>query len=461
MIACGGFALRRSIQLRFATASALPRHFASSTSLPVDDGCGQWPVGVGRGSKSPGYSGAHDVGGIESLLAARLDTRERPYDYWERTTHALLVTLIGKRHLSVDQLRRAVEQLHPEHYAAFGYYEKWAAAMAQLSIEAGLIDGGALADPVRDPPPAKFQVGDAVVVREEDLAASRWRKPHLRVPGYAFGAKGVVERVCGAFSDPETLAFSRPGGEVPKQNLYRVRFQSAALWPEAAASSTDTVDVEVYENWLAAEAVPTAHDHDHEDEDPYTSARRLADQLLDALVTEGIVSREELRQAVERLDAIGTQQEGPRLVARAWVDPDFRTLLLRDATAAAGELGIAAVNSTAPTVLTAVENTASVHNLIVCTLCSCYPLSILGLSPPWYKSRVFRARAVREPRRLLSQEFGLAIPDDVAVRVHDSTADLRYIVLPLRPAGTEGWSEEELAAIVTRDTMIGTAVCKC
>ena len=459
MIARGGFALRRSIQLRFATASALPRHFASSTSLPVDDGCGQWPVGVGRGSKSPGYSGVHDVGGVEALLAARLDTRDRPYDYWERTTHALLVTLIGKRHLSVDQLRRAVEQLHPEHYAAFGYYEKWAAAMAQLSVESGLIESGALADPVRDPPPAKFQVGEAVVVREEDLAASRWQKPHLRVPGYAFGASGVVERVCGAFSDPETLAFSRPGEEVPKQNLYRVRFASAALWPEAAAS-TDTVDVEIYESWLAAASEPTTHDHDHEDEGPYTPARRLADQLLDALVRDGVVSREELRQAVERLDAIGTQQEGPRLVARAWCDDEFKRLLLRDATAAAGELGVAAVNSTAATVLTAVENTPSVHNLIVCTLCSCYPLSILGLSPPWYKSRVFRARAVREPRRLLSQEFGLAIPDDVAVRVHDSTADLRYIVLPRRPAGTEGWSEEELAALVTRDSMIGTAVCK-
>ena len=445
MIAQCGRALRR--------LTTLPRHFAS---LPVDDGCGQWPVGVGRGSKSPGYSGVHDVGGVDALLAARLDTSEPPYDYWERTTHALLVTLIGKRHLTVDQLRRAVEQLHPEHYAAFGYYEKWAAAMAHLAVESGLIDAGALADPVRDPPPARFQVGDAVVVREEILA-SRWRKPHLRVPGYAFGARGVVERVCGAFSDPETLAFSRPGEEVPKQHLYRVRFSSAALWPEA--SSTDSVDVEVYESWLAAASEPTAHDHDHEDEGPYTSARRLADQLLDALVKADVVTREELRKAVERLDAIGTQQEGPRLVARAWVDPDFRTLLLRDATAAAGELGIAAVNSTAPTVLTAVENTSSVHNLIVCTLCSCYPLSILGLSPPWYKSRVFRARAVREPRRLLSQEFGLAIPDDVAVRVHDSTADLRYIVLPRRPAGTEGWSEADLAALVTRDTMVGTAVC--
>ena len=453
MIAHCGRALRR--------LTTLPRHFAS---LPVDDGCGQWPVGVGRGSKSPGYSGAHDVGGIESLLAARLDTHERPYDYWERTTHALLVTLIGKRHLSVDQLRRAVEQLHPEHYAAFGYYEKWAAAMAQLAVENGLIESGALADPVRDPPPARFQVGEAVVVRDEVLA-SRWRKPHLRVPGYAFGAKGIVERVCGTFSDPETLAFSRPGEEVPKTHLYRVRFESAALWPEAEASSTDTVDVEVYESWLAAASEP-AHDHDHgspvdiEDE-PYTSGRRLADSLVAVLCERGVVTREELRQAVERLDPIGTQQEGPRLVARAWVDEGFKRLLLRDATAAAEELGVAAVNSTAATVLTAVENTASVHNLIVCTLCSCYPLSILGLSPPWYKSRVFRARAVREPRRLLSQEFGLAIPDDVAVRVHDSTADLRYIVLPRRPAGTEGWSEEELAALVTRDTMIGTAVPVC
>ena len=328
--------------------------------------------------------------------------------------------------------------------------------MAQLAVEAGLIESGALADPVRDPPPAKFQVGDAVVVREEVLA-SRWRKPHLRVPGYAFGAKGVIERVCGAFSDPETLAFSRPGEEVPKQQLYR-RFESAALAEAGHRRRTRSTWKSTRVGWRR----PRAHAAiDHEDEGPYTPARRLADQLLDALVKEGVVSRAELRQAVERLDAIGTQQEGPRLVARAWVDPDFRTLLLRDATAAAGELGIAAVNSTAPTVLTAVENTPSVHNLIVCTLCSCYPLSILGLSPPWYKSRVFRARAVREPRRLLSQEFGLEIPEEVSLRVHDSTADLRYIVLPRRPAGTEGWSEADLAALVTRDAMIGTAVCKC
>ena len=120
--------------------------------------------------------------------------------------------------------------------------------------------------------------------------------------------------------------------------------------------------------------------------------------------------------------------------------------------------GIVASNSTTNTVLTAVESTADVHNLIVCTLCSCYPLSILGLSPPWYKSRAYRARAVRQPRALLAEAFGVDLPENVIVRVHDSTADLRYIVLPARPPGTEGWTEEELLSIVTRDTLIGVAV---
>ena len=301
--------------------------------------------------------------------------------------------------------------------------------MAQLAVEAGLIESGALADPVRDPPPARFQVGDAVVVKRGGRFAVA--KAALERPGYAFGAKGVVERVCGAFSDPETLAFSSARGAKQRTVFAsslrcgprrRHRRRTPSTWKSTRAG------------WRRPRA-RSRHDHGSPvDED--VPARRLAESGS-RTGERGVVTREELRKAVERLDAIGTQQEGPRL-ARAWVDEGFKRLLLRDATAAAGELGIAAVNSTAPTVLTAVENTSSVHNLIVCTLCSCYPLSILGLSPPWYKSRVFRARAVREPRRLLSQEFGLAIPDDVAVRVHDSTADLRYIVLPRRPAGTEG-----------------------
>ena len=131
--------------------------------------------------------------------------------------------------------------------------------------------------------------------------------------------------------------------------------------------------------------------------------------------------------------------------------------MLDDANAAVAELGISASNNTASTKLTVVENTDDVHNLIVCTLCSCYPRSILGMSPGWYKSRSFRSRAVREPRKVLA-EFGTALDDSVRVRVHDSTADLRYMVLPARPAGTEGWSEEQLTSLVERDHMLGAAV---
>jgi nitrile hydratase len=143
------------------------------------------------------------------------------------------------------------------------------------------------------------------------------------------------------------------------------------------------------------------------------------------------------------------------VVARAWTDPAFRARLLADGSAACREMGIA-VDALK---LVVVENTAAEHNVIVCTLCSCYPRNLLGLPPDWYKSRPYRSRTVREPRAVLA-EFGLTLPADVTVRVHDSTADMRYLVLPSRPDGTEGWSAERLAAIVTRDCMIGVAVPK-
>ena len=147
-------------------------------------------------------------------------------------------------------------------------------------------------------------------------------------------------------------------------------------------------------------------------------------------------------------------------MARAWVDGNFKRRLLTDASKACAELGLKSSNTTANTVLTVVENDDNVHNLIVCTLCSCYPLTTLGLSPPWYKSRAYRAQAVRKPREMLKNTFGLDIPDGVTIRVHDSTADLRYLVLPKQPKGTETWSESELQNIVTRDCLIGVSVPK-
>ncbi|KAL3935723.1 MAG: hypothetical protein SGARI_002854 [Bacillariaceae sp.] len=159
----------------------------------------------------------------------------------------------------------------------------------------------------------------------------------------------------------------------------------------------------------------------------------------------------------EGLELAGEKLNGATLVAKAWTDPVFKERLLQDPAKGANELGIQTSNPNAPTVLTVVENTPDIHNLVVCTLCSCYPSGLLGVAPSWYKSSAFRSRAVREPKRVL-EDFGTTLPAGKKIRVHDSTADHRYLVLPERPSNTEGWSEEELRPLITRDTMIGTSV---
>jgi nitrile hydratase len=176
--------------------------------------------------------------------------------------------------------------------------------------------------------------------------------------------------------------------------------------------------------------------------------------VRELLIEKKILGAEEIRRQVEDMDS-RTPAQGARVVARAWVDPEYRHLLLTDGNAACEAIGI----ERGPYKLVVVENTDKVHNVIVCTLCSCYPRWLLGLPPDWYKSRNYRSRVVNEPREVL-REFGTAIPDHVVVRVHDSTADMRYLVLPRRPAGTENWSEDRLAALVSRDAMIGVAFAK-
>jgi nitrile hydratase len=176
--------------------------------------------------------------------------------------------------------------------------------------------------------------------------------------------------------------------------------------------------------------------------------------LRELLVEKGVVTEEQIAEEVEAMRKRGYER-GARVVARAWMDPEYKKRLLENGTRACEELGL----ELPALKLVVVENTAEVHNAIVCTLCSCYPRMLLGIPPEWYKSRNYRSRMVREPRAVLA-EFGLHIAENVAIRVHDSTADMRYMVLPMRPAGTEGWTEERLAAIVNRDSMIGVAVPK-
>jgi nitrile hydratase subunit alpha len=196
-----------------------------------------------------------------------------------------------------------------------------------------------------------------------------------------------------------------------------------------------------------------AHQHEHEHQAVPSDPALRVKALESLLVDKGLVDRAALDALVDTYEHKVGPRNGARVVARAWADPAYRKRLLTDGGAAIAELGYA---GSLGEHMVVVENTPKVHNLVVCTLCSCYPWSVLGLPPVWYKSAPYRSRAVIDPRGVL-REFGLELPDSVEVRVWDSTAELRYLVLPERPAGTENLTEEELTALVTRDAMVGVA----
>ena len=201
-----------------------------------------------------------------------------------------------------------------------------------------------------------------------------------------------------------------------------------------------------------------SHDHDdHHASGSQVSEMQLRVRALESILTEkGYVDPAALDRIIEAYETRIGPHNGARAVAKAWADADFKRALLADATAAVGSLGFA---SRVGDHLIAVENTPQTHNMIVCTLCSCYPWEVLGLPPTWYKSAPYRSRAVIDPRGVLA-DFGVSLPAATEIRVWDSTAETRFMVLPMRPSGTEGWSEERLAKLVTRDSMIGTGLAK-
>src|SRR5437660_8644575 len=206
------------------------------------------------------------------------------------------------------------------------------------------------------------------------------------------------------------------------------------------------------------------HDHDHDvtQHDPEAAERNKVPfygkrlyAIRDLLIEKGVLTADDIHAQIDYMDA-RTPANGARLVARAWVDPTFKQRLLKDPKGACADLDI---DASGLTELVVVENTEEVHNLVVCTLCSCYPRPILGRPPDWYKSFAYRSRAVVEPRAVM-REFGTELPEDVEIRVFDSSADMRYLVLPMRPSGTEDLSQDELAELVTRDSMIGVALAR-
>lgn len=311
---------------------------------------------------------------------------------------------------------------------------------------------------------------------KEENFATRWVKPHLRTPGYLFGKTGIIERICGVYDNPETAAFRVQSIQQP---LYRVRFRQIDVWPDYKGSSSDQIDVEVFQHWLTfpknfktkqesnVKVNPVIshdhhdhHDHQHEErqeieqravdqEGESGSVAHLAETLVSVLLEKGIFTKEELRRTIEIRELAGVELKGALVVATAWTDEEFKKRLLIDANNAIKELG-----ADLDVTLIVVENTDDVHNVLVCTLCSCYPRQLLGMPPDWYKSRSYRARVPREPRNVL-KEFGTEIDEKTQVLVHDSTAEMRYMVLPKRPAGTDGFTKEQLSKLINRDCLIG------
>ncbi len=199
---------------------------------------------------------------------------------------------------------------------------------------------------------------------------------------------------------------------------------------------------------------PSGHPYRPDDDHPLTYWQQMEIAVRELLIEKGVTTAADINTQIDAMDA-RNPSHGAAVVARAWTDPAFRCALRKDASAATREMGF----DIGPMRLIALENTTDQHNIVVCTLCSCYPRNLLGLPPDWYKSRAYRSRTVKEPRKVLA-EFGVTLPESTTVRVHDSTADMRYVVIPARPEGTEGWSADDLAKLVTRDSMIGTGLPK-
>ena len=436
------------------------------------------------------------LGELALMVASEKAGGEARMAMWEQHVDGLCVAAMRKGVMPVDELRRRIEGLEGEAQEHLSYYAKWACALVSSLLDKGRLQQrdvvGALGLGQVEQRPEPFAANAAVVVRTFDFATA-WRKPHLRTPGYIFGARGVVEALVGSFDNPEAKAFAdaaqTPANAVPKARLYRVRFKLKDIYtPTDHANPEDTVTAEVYEMWLAADdgdrshddpppkrartqALPHAHSHSHEHlpraeveksavetEGEEKPGQHLAEAVVRLAVEKAkLATWDELRASIQRLEAAGRDDLGQRIVARAWTDPDFKQRLLADAPSAIKDaFGRETSNDTAPTQLIVVANEPTVRHLVVCTLCSCYPRTVLGPSPSWYKSRHYRSMAVREPRKLLAI-FGTAPDASTRVEVHDATADCRWFVLPERPAGTEGMDEASLRLLVSRDSMIGVA----
>src|ERR1700710_2728618 len=357
-------------------------------------------------------NGIHDLGGRDGLGAvAPPPPGVEPVwkAEWEKHAHAMFPLAFRAGHFGLDEFRFAMEQMEPVEYLTSAYYEHWLHAAEHY--------GGRAGGPRRARP------------RRDDLPRRGRERP----------GRGPRARLHRALH--QRGALGRRGGRA--ERLGHLRRLGALHRPRCCPGEC---------RMTVPHTVATAATPEPQAE---VAARVKAVEAL--MIEKGLMSTE----AVDRVAEIYENEVGPQLgakvVAKAWTDPDFKARLLANATEACAELGIGGLQGGE---MVAVEDTEDVHHVIVCTLCSCYPWPVLGLPPNWYKQPAYRARIVREPRKVLREEFGYAVPDTTEVRVWDSSSELRYWVLPQRPGGTEDWSAEQLEALVTRDSMVGVGAPK-
>jgi nitrile hydratase len=307
---------------------------------------------------------------------------------------------------------------------------------------------------------SKFNIGDQVLIRQA------YPPGHIRTPYFIRGRVGKIVKILGEYANPEELAYGRNGQ--PLQSVYSIKFLQKDLWLNYSGMLNDTVIVEVMENWLEkhknsqkpsnkkpyCNQLPKHSELSNAESSDISKHVIMAKAVEQLLIKKGLISSNEMKKMIEKIDS-QSPAEGARLVARSWIDPDFKARMLNDFRTTAQEIGI----DIGPIQIIAIENTNILHNAIVCTLCSCYPKFLIGLPPEWYKSKNYRSRMIFEPRTVLA-EFGTKISDKVELRIYDSTAELRYMILPMQPKNVEGLDENALAGLVTRDAMIGTSIIK-
>ena len=395
---------------------------------------------------SVSWAPAHDVASLPAVgVAEELHGSLAP---WELEVDA--VYLLARSRLKkwdVHASRRWLEAAPRLHEAR--YYERWCYSLTSSLIETGVLTNAEVESGLEErraaqPQSELFAVGQRVRVLSSN-AAARWRTAHHRVPAYCQGKTGVVVLLAGTHDAPEERAFLLPA---VREQLYRVCFQHNDLF--ITSQSGDEVVVELFQRWLVDAASP-------EGQQPAGSVYEALHEVVKGLlIGKGVLTQADIDAHVAAAAAVTASAAalGGRVVAAAWTDAAYKARLLDDAGSACAELGISTAGIAR---LVALENTDTLHNLVVCSLCSCYPRPLLGPPPEYYKSLMYRQLALREPRKCLAG-FGVELPGAVRVVVSDSTADCRYLVLPRRPLGTAGWDAAALARLVTVDSLIGTAL---